>query len=287
MPVKSPPKERPIIEMLLSAYENDTWKGSSLDWVEEKQDGAVEVIATRADGKTLALEHTLIQPFVGEKFDSEAFIKAFGRIEKNPALVLPERSLDVIIPVYAIPKGYNWDEVGKDLLAWLVVNHAGVPKEGQVEYTVPAGANSKNGPLLLKVTLRTMSLPGMAGNCLISRDKMPGDIETVVEKALRTKIPKLVNTAADKRILLLEREQIGLGDNQVYGEVVKLAPKFPDLAKIDELWLANTSILASEGWAYFTLMDGRGLVELLSFENGVLKTRRDDRQYHGPPRREF
>lgn len=287
MPVKSSPRERPIIEMLLSAHENDTWKGASLDWVEEKQDGAVEVIATRADGTSLALEHTLIQPFVGEKFDSEAFMKAFGRIEKNPVLVLPERNLDVIIPVHAIPKGYNWDEVGKDLLTWLVVNHAGASKEGESQYTVPVGSNSKNGELVLNITLRTTSLPGMAGNCLISRDKMPGDLGTIMEKALKTKIPKLVKTAADKRILLLEREQIGLGDSQVYREVVKLAPKFPDIAKIDEIWLANTSILASEGWAYFTLMDGRGLVELLSFENGVLKTRRDDRPHLGPPRREF
>jgi hypothetical protein len=90
-----------------------------------------------------------------------------------------------------------------------------------------------------------------------------------------------------KRILLLEREQIVLGDSQVYREIVRLAPKFPDLAKIDEIWFANTSILASEGWACFTLMDGRGLVELLSFENGILKMRRNDRPHLGPPRREF
>jgi len=77
--------------MLLSAYENDSWKTASLSWVEEKEDGAVEVIATKADRVKLALEHTLIQPFVGEKFDSEKFIKAFGRIEKNPALMIPER----------------------------------------------------------------------------------------------------------------------------------------------------------------------------------------------------
>ena len=248
---------------------------------------AVEVIATRTDGTSLALEHTLIQPFVGEKFDSETFMKAFGRIEKNPALVLPERILDVIIPVHAIPKGYNWDEVGKDLVTWLIANHAGARKEGESHYTVPVGSTSKNGELLLNITLRTTNLPGMAGNCLISRRKMPGDLGTIIEKALKTKIPKLVKTAADRRILLLEREQIGLGDSQVYCEVVKLAPKFPDIEKIDEIWLANTSILASEGWAYFTLMDGRGLVELLSFENGVLKTRRDDRPYLGPPRREF
>ena len=273
--------------MFLSAYENDTWKSASLDWVEEKQDGAVEVIATRPDGVTLAVEHTLVQPFVGEKFDSEAFMTAFGRIEKNPALVLPERNLDVVIPVQAIPKGYDWNDVGKDLLEWLVVNHAGAPQEGEVEHTVPVGRHRRNGPLLLKITLRTTSLPGMAGNCLIARDKMPGDLDMVIEKALKTKVPKLVKTAVDKRILLLEREQIGLGDNQIYKEVVKLGPKFPELAKVDELWLVNTSILASEGWSYFTLLDGRGLVELLSFENGVLKTRRNDRPFLGPPTREF
>lgn len=287
MPVKSPPRERPIIELLLSAYDNGTWQSASLDWVEEKQDSAVEVIATKADGTRLALEHTLIQPFVGEKFDSEAFMTAFGCIEKNPALVLPERNLDVIIPVHAIPKGYKWSDVGKDLLTWLMVNHGAAPKEGESSFTVPVVVSAKNGPLQLTITLRTMSLPGMAGNCLIARDKAPGNLGTVVEKALATKIPKLVKTVADRRILLLEREQIGLGDGQVYSEIVKLAPQFPDLARIDEIWFANTSILASERWVYFTLMDGRGLVELLSFENRVLKTRRDDRPHLGPPRREF
>ncbi len=287
VPVKSQPKERPIIEMLLAAYENDAWNGASFDWVEEREDGAVEVIATKADGIRLALEHTLIQPFVGEKFDSEAFTKAFGRIEKNPTLVMSERLLDVIIPVHAIPKGYNWDEVGLDLLAWLIVKHAGAAKDGESEYIVPVGRSSKSGPFQLNITLRTMSLPGMAGNCLISRDKVPGDLEKVVEKALKTKVPKLVKTVADKRLLLLERDQIALGDSQIYREVARLAPRFPDLAKIDEIWIANTSILGSEAWACFTLMDGRGLVELLIFENGVLKTRRNDRPLLGPPRREF
>ena len=55
MPVKTEPKERPIIRMLLSACGDSAWKNASLDWVEEKQDGAVEVIATAPDGATLAL----------------------------------------------------------------------------------------------------------------------------------------------------------------------------------------------------------------------------------------
>jgi hypothetical protein len=287
MPVKAEPKERPIVRMLLSACDNGAWKHADLDWVEEKQDAAVEVIATRTDGARLALEHTLIQPFVGEKFDSEVFMCAFGRIEKNPALTLPERNLDVIIPVHAIPKGYNWNDVGQDLLDWLLANHTGAPHEGQASCLVPVTAKATNGPLSLPITLRTMHLPGMAGSCLISRDKMPGDLGTIVEKALRTKLPKLVAAAADKRILLLERDQIALGDGEIYRQLVKAAPAFPDLARIDEIWIANTASLAAERWASFTLMDGRGLVELLIFENAALKSRRDDRPHLGPPRREF
>lgn len=287
MPVKTEPKERPIIRMLLSACDDGAWERADLDWVEEKQDGAVEVIATRADGTRLALEHTLIQPFVGEKFDSEVFMRAFGRIEKNPALTFPERLLDVIIPVNAIPRGYDWDEVGQDLLNWLLVNHAGAPREGKASYTVPVTANAKKGPLLFPITLSTMHLPGMAGSCLIARDKMPGDLEAIVGKALRTKILKLVAAAADKRILLLERDQIALGDSEIYEQIVKLSPAFPDLARVDEVWIANTAILASEHWAYFTLLDGRGLVELLTFENGKLKSRRDDRPHLGLLHREF
>jgi len=274
--------------MLLSAYENDSWKTASLSWVEEKEDGAVEVIATKADRVKLALEHTLIQPFVGEKFDSEIFIRAFGRIDKLPALVIPERALGVYIQVHAVPTtGYNWDEVGEDLLRWLVVSHSNAPNEGEATYAVPVGYSSKNGPLQLTITLRTRSLPGISGSCLIWRDNIPGDLAAVVDKALRTKIAKLVRTPADKRILLLECEQMALAESNVYREVVKLAPRYPHIGKIDEIWFADTSGLASEGWAAFKLMDGRGLVEVLTFQNGVLQQRRDDRLHLGPPTREF
>src|SRR5579872_6692475 len=145
MPVKVEPKERPIIRMFLSACDSGAWQSADLDWVEEKHDGTVEVVATRLDGIRLALEHTLIQPFVGEKFDSEVFMRAFSRIEKNAALTVPERLLDVIIPVSAIPKGYDWDEVGQDLLNWLLAHHAGAPREGEASHVVPVAAKARNG----------------------------------------------------------------------------------------------------------------------------------------------
>jgi len=70
---------------------------------------------------------------------------------------------------------------------------------------------------------------------------------------------------------------MAVGNDEIYREIVKLAPAFRDLACVDEIWIANTSIPASERWASFGPMDGRGRVELLVFENAALKSRRDDR----------
>jgi len=276
MPVKSARKERPLIELFLSSYENDDWKSCALDWLEDKQDGAVEVRATKLDGTSLALEHTLVQPFVGEKFDSERFLRAFLRINNNPALVSPERHLEVIIPVGALPVGYPWDVIGDGVLTWLLREH-GVLPEGRTEHVLSVGGSSKNRPLTLHIAVENNKAPGLRGHCHISRNQVPQDLGSNVEKALKTKLPKLVNTPADKRILLFERDQMFPGDNEIYAEVAKLWATFPELAKVDEIWFANTAIYETEKWVSFALIDRRGLVELMIFENDILKRRRDDR----------
>ena len=66
--------ERPFIRMFLSGFDNGAWKDASLNWIEETQENAVEVIATSSTGKTVALEHTLIELFTGEKYDSTILI---------------------------------------------------------------------------------------------------------------------------------------------------------------------------------------------------------------------
>jgi hypothetical protein len=112
--------ERPLIEMFLSGHEQGAWKGADLNWIEETEENAVEVIATRSDKKTLAIEHTLIELFNGEKYDSTIFTEAFeARIEKNPDLIIPGRAMDVMIPVGALVGVKDRDEAGETLVAWL------------------------------------------------------------------------------------------------------------------------------------------------------------------------
>jgi hypothetical protein len=273
MPVKSPPRERPLLLMFLAEYENGAWKSATPDWVEERIDGAVEVVAERADGGKLAVEHTIIQPFVDEKKDSNIFMKAFGRIEKNPDLTIRDRSLTVVIPVAAIPVGYKWDEVGEDLLTWLKANHQVAPKEGESKHVVQVGGSSKLGPLSLEIWLQTMHLPDYPGATMISRGPMPKDLGEIVEKALGDKLPKLVATTADKRVLLVERQHISLGDTRILAEIERLAHEFPQLKDIDEVCIVDTSIWESEHWVYFRRFDERGIVETMAFKNGALERR--------------
>jgi hypothetical protein len=260
--------------MFLSECENGAWKAAVPDWVEERMDGAVEVVAKRADHKQLAIEHTIVQPFVGEKKDSNIFMQAFGRIEKNADLTLPGRDLTVVIPVAAIPLGYKWEDVGADLLAWLKANHHLAPKEGESRHIVRVAASSKLGPLSLEIKLQTTHLPNHPGMTVISRGPMPKNLGEIVEKALTDKLPKLVKTVADKRVLLIEREHISLGDTQIMQEIGKLEPGFPILKDVDEIWIVETSIWASEDHVYFRRFDGLAIVETMVFENGMLKMRR-------------
>jgi hypothetical protein len=74
--------EDKLIDLLLSVYQDCTWAGelSSRFSPEREIDGGVELIARRnSDGRTLANEHTVIEPFVGEKSDFHRHFKEFQR----------------------------------------------------------------------------------------------------------------------------------------------------------------------------------------------------------------
>ncbi len=66
----------------LSASENYAWADAQVDLLDKGIDKAVEVLVTRrSDGKTLAIEHTIIEPFVGDKEDFAFFERAFLKVE--------------------------------------------------------------------------------------------------------------------------------------------------------------------------------------------------------------
>jgi len=95
-------REDIFIDLFLSAYENRSWADALHEQPDkiERTKPAVDWLAKRkSDGKALAIEHTIIEPFLGEKGDFASFEAAFLEIERDTSLPVPGRWIRVFVPV--------------------------------------------------------------------------------------------------------------------------------------------------------------------------------------------
>lgn len=266
-------REHILIELFLSSYESNSWAHCHRDWLEKKKDGAVEILANRSDGKTLAIEHTLIQPFVEDKKDFAHF-KHFLRIEADKSLIIPERIIYVYVPAEALQKDYSWDSVVTTAHKWLKANIVSLP-EGISQQTCPIIDIRKRKASDLNLQVKVIFAPGFEGAFMIRRygEESLGE---AVQKALEEKLPKLVKTEADKRILLLERDQFTLSELSIYDVIEERRAMFPDLAKVHEVWFAETVFYEINKYVRFELYDSRTLVQSLGFLDGRLIERSEN-----------
>jgi hypothetical protein len=265
-----PRKEYELIETFLSAYEDNSWADCTRIWLDKEKDGEPECLVPRSDGKTLVIEHTLIQPFLEDKEDF-ARSERFQRIEADESLRIPERIIYVDVPAGALQKGSSWDAVVNIVHAWLKANIGSFP-EGTSRHICPVRDVKKATDIDLCLQVRVVFSPGHVGKLLVRRYGEPR-LGEVVEKALRAKLPKLVRTEASKRILLLECDQFTLTERNIYDEIEKHRAMFPDLAKVHEVWFADTVFYESFGGqksVIFNLYDDQSLVKTLGFWDGHL-----------------
>lgn len=270
-----PRREYELIDLFLSAYEQDSWEGCKKDWLETKQDRAIELLATRrADSTTLAIEHTLIEPFVGEKADFVQF-SSLLEIEKDQSLTVPGHAIYVDVPVGALrkksrPRKLSPDRIVVCIQDWLKENVRSLPL-GRSKHMCHILAADGSVSIVLPLNTRVVPIRQGKGRVLIRRWVGDWNCGDCVEKALRNKLPKLVNTKASKRILLLERDNMRLSEDMILEEIEKRRATFPELAKVNEIWLAETVVCETERVVYFWLHDAnQQLTTSLGFNNGRL-----------------
>lgn len=281
-------REEDFISPFLSAYEDGTWadaetkKPDSLDRVNP----AVDKLAKRKlDGKVLAIEHTIIEPFIGDKEDFAFSEATLLDIEADQSLAVPGRHIQVFLPVGLFrnrSQKAERDAISRSIQDWIKSNRlalgeglsehqctiTGIPGRGPSEITLTVGVdNLQAGPV------------AESGILHVRRQQTEDNLGEVLERALRKKLPKLVNaawenTAADKRILLLERQHMNLSPNRILDEIDKLKPAFPDLALVDEIWILETIYYGTAfGGTYFRceLYKGGRIVRGFDFEDGALE----------------
>lgn len=154
-----------LVELFLSQYkdsEGDTYHLAERPGVAERNAPAIEAVAVNERGRRLAVEHTLIQPFEGQKTDDLPFLKGFERLELDKSLRVADRLIEVIPTAFAIPKGQNWESVGQRVYDWFKdarLNFA----DGESQHTIP------NLSFELKVVVQTMDISGTEGVVSVSR----------------------------------------------------------------------------------------------------------------------
>jgi hypothetical protein len=79
--------DQQFVKLFLSAHDQFSWRDAEIEWLDQQVEGAVEARATRrSDENTLAIEHTLIEPFREDKSDFTLFEQHLLPIEDDESL---------------------------------------------------------------------------------------------------------------------------------------------------------------------------------------------------------
>jgi hypothetical protein len=268
-----PRREDALIRMFISAFEEGAWADATLDWCDQRQDGAVEVVAERRDGKRLAVEHTLVEFFPGEREEFERFRRAVLPIEQDTRLVTANRIVGVDIPRDFLPKGTNWSRIASAFSDWLAHNIQTFA-DGESEHACASCRAVGAKDATVHVNVQTVS--DWSGSVMIRRYG-PVDIAASVAKALSSKLPKLLNADAHQRVLMLERNQFRLDERVVMHCVQEWLALHPPSKALD-VWMVETVFydgFVGEGWRDYAEFKryGKGVVvESMAFFKGTLRT---------------
>ena len=266
-------REDPIIKLFVSAYADSTWKDSHIRWLDRARAGAVDALVTRSDGKTLAIEHTLIEPFKGDRENLESVFKRLQkRIEDDPALRQTDRIIQVNVNIDVPPdaltkrrKSRSWDTIGACVQQWLRDNLAQLGEGSGFHICRIDEGHGIAKPLSMKLYVKIISSKGSDGGPLIRRYG-PTKVNVTVEKALTAKLGKLVNTPADMRVLLLERNQWGLREEKIWQEIQLQKKNFPRLSDVDEIWIVETIFYDTS-----TNPNWRGYLDFKCYSDGAAR----------------
>jgi hypothetical protein len=226
-------REDRLIEWFVSEYEAGSWRDGVLNHPDHGSDGGVDGFATRADGRTLAIEHTLVEFFIGEREDFVRF-RPFLPIENDQSLSLPGKIVYLDVPRGINQKGQAWRRTAEVLHRWLQPNLASLPVG---ESTAVCPATPDTPEILLDVSIAAE--PDFKGRPPIIRRYGGIDVGESIEKALTEKLPKLVAAQADQRVLMLERNQMKMPERLIWEGVDVRRERFPSLSRVD-MWIAET-----------------------------------------------
>jgi hypothetical protein len=271
MPTKNK-RETALIKLFVSAYQNGAWKASRLEVPDEKIDGGVDGFIKRdSDGRRLAIEHTLIQPNANDRQDFALFEQKLLPLERDTSLAIPGRITRIYVRSGTLKPGSNFDLIAGALHDWLSQNVKSFPL-GRSSLKCPINGSTDEA---ISLFVRVYGDPTFPGTFKIRRFHEGYTLGEVVEKALSDKLPKLIQTVAEERILLLEREQMMLDELSICKEIGAQRSKFTGLTEVG-IWFAETVFYASDQAVDFTHYENEEVIQSLQFFKGRLISKSEE-----------
>lgn len=264
-------RENTFITRFLSAYENYSWVDAQIQWLDQEIDGAIEALATRrSDEKTLAIEHTIIEPFMGEKEDFAFFETAFLKIEKDASLLIPGRWIRVFVPAGILRgqrKQPTRNAIVESVHNWLKENCSILPYGLTTHHGCEAVISGQKVEIPLQA--KVVPLRGQ-GSLWVRRQQVENNLDKVIERALKKKLPKLVGTPAHKRILILERQHMNLLPDSMLAEIERQRSIFKQSESVDEIWILETMSYEHDLCIGFERFESGTLVGQMFFQGDQL-----------------
>jgi hypothetical protein len=278
VPTTSRP-ENHIVRIFISAYDKGGWKDASLTFPDERLDGGIDGLAVRRDGARLAMEHTIVEPFAGDISDQSELLPLLATIEADPSLAVPGLWIQVFVPVGTLhlQKPAVRQGVATAIHGWLRNNRL-TQQTGESERACIVPGTGGKPDFEITLTLKVIALDG-EGKFHVRRQQVADTLGDVIESMLSKKLPKLVNTPATKRLLLLERRHMNLAPKQILDEIQKRRASFPMLNSVDEIWIVETMFYGTDfgrDYIRFELFQDEGLASSYDFNGTQLLTRYED-----------
>jgi len=241
-------RDKEIIRSFLKAYSAFNGTNYSIERCPDeinRATPAIDAVASNELGASIAVEHTLVEPFLAEREDTDRFLRVFSQLEGNYVLMRAGHNVNIVARIGSIQKGVKWQKVGESVCEHLSLRIP-VLQEGSTCELIPGLG------FPFEVTLRIWPHdPRERDHVWVSRFLSETSLEAVVRKSLGKKLPKLISEDAQKRILLFEKEHPAWGWNDIGAALDKLSGEIPQLQLIEEVWVAETSYLKSEDVIFF------------------------------------
>jgi hypothetical protein len=202
----------------------------------------IDALCEDGFGNRLAIEHTLIQPFEGEKGDRSRFLQTFATLVNDPRLVLPGFEITASLAAGFIPAGVQLSGLSTLLCKDLERILPGLP-DGPSEVNI--------GPCSIPLTVSKDRLsPGEQPSFTVMRVRPHHPSQGLMLKALKEKIPKLARYTNATRILLWEKDAIAGPPESQFAGLSATAEMETLLRQIDAIWTVNTCHTESESVVY-------------------------------------